>query len=600
MDPSNSRPADISIASRPALAKPEPEQDGGAYDMSRPRSASNPHVLANIPLADVPLEDEVLLDGLENVREKMQILKLEDDIVQFLKSKDVALTFPPLSSYHRLIVHRLAQRCNLDRESIEIETTTVNEGSLMTRSICIAKSSESIIPTTLLIHLSEARQRQQQPHQSLAPKIMMVKRRDPPSSSSSSSSETRAESQKQENHRNNPKNHHTPRSSFASEDRERAYAQARARIFGTLEDEHEMKEEDEKEEQEEEEEEEEEGKSRIEWSATGERKKVTLTGAASNVSMDVKWRQALGPDGSRGFAADRGKAAADAATAAATADALATAAAIAKHKQESVQTTEENKFKKKKRGKKKGKSRDQEDQDPGLRADHDPSSKLQVQGNPKSAHNKATTALGPNWSEKKATWRNREEELNDPDFTRNYDMYRPTFAPFRVIQNSNPMYYQQPPPPPTTSFHHSQEQQQQQQQQQQQSVAESSAEHMNTGGYGIRPPYFGGVGYPHSHSNAPAPPLPPSSSQQHQQLAGADLSQYLSREQYRDQQQYPTTDGMVNDRNRHQTTSMMPQQLNRRSTPSATTHNSATMGQQRTARERLPNSSYNQDFPPLG
>lgn len=50
---------------------------------------------------------------------KTQVLKWEDQILQFMRAGSKQLDFPPLSSYHRLIIHRLAQRFGLDHTAID-------------------------------------------------------------------------------------------------------------------------------------------------------------------------------------------------------------------------------------------------------------------------------------------------------------------------------------------------------------------------------------------------------------------------------------------------------------------------------------------------
>ncbi len=47
------------------------------------------------------------------------MLKWEDQILQFMRAGSKQLDFPPLSSYHRLIIHRLAQRFGLDHTAID-------------------------------------------------------------------------------------------------------------------------------------------------------------------------------------------------------------------------------------------------------------------------------------------------------------------------------------------------------------------------------------------------------------------------------------------------------------------------------------------------
>ena len=71
-----------------------------------------------------PLTPVTLIDGVDSViidaiqsstkRERNLTFKLEDNIVKFMAvTNRKKLVFPPLSSHHRLILHRLADRFNL-------------------------------------------------------------------------------------------------------------------------------------------------------------------------------------------------------------------------------------------------------------------------------------------------------------------------------------------------------------------------------------------------------------------------------------------------------------------------------------------------------
>ncbi|CAI5744272.1 unnamed protein product [Peronospora destructor] len=245
--------------------------------------------------------DPVLVAGLENARERMTLLKFEDQIVRFLKnSKEPHLNFPPLSSYHRLIIHRLAQRCGLEHQTADYNP--VENGSA--RVVTLFKTMQSAVPRILLIDLSSDRQTSTVTPAS-APRIMMRRR-----------SALRPGAN---GGRGNGGDKVTP----SLQDRERAYAEARARIFG----------ED--------------------------------NGTASVVSTEISngprhgSRQANGPDGSKGFG---------------------------RVKEERISANESNGF---------------------------------TRASQPSALNAAS------WKESKVLWRNREQELNDPDFTRNHDAFRP-------------------------------------------------------------------------------------------------------------------------------------------------------------------------------
>ena len=76
------------------------------------------------PSIPSPLTPVTLIDGVDSViidaiqsstkRERNLTFKLEDNIVKFMAATNrKKLVFPPLSSHHRLILHRLADRFNL-------------------------------------------------------------------------------------------------------------------------------------------------------------------------------------------------------------------------------------------------------------------------------------------------------------------------------------------------------------------------------------------------------------------------------------------------------------------------------------------------------
>lgn len=68
---------------------------------------------------DSPI-DPALTAALDNPRERVTVLKFEDQMLRFMRSPGTKqLEFPTLSSYQRLIVHRLAQRFQLDHQSVD-------------------------------------------------------------------------------------------------------------------------------------------------------------------------------------------------------------------------------------------------------------------------------------------------------------------------------------------------------------------------------------------------------------------------------------------------------------------------------------------------
>ncbi|EQC41257.1 hypothetical protein SDRG_01232 [Saprolegnia diclina VS20] len=160
--------------------------------------------------------DPVLVGALENPRERLTLLKFEDQIVSFIRAgREMQLVFPPLSSYHRLIVHRLADRCFLEHETGDYNPYAGGfDAGSAARVVTLFRTPRCAVPPVLFIDLS-AEQNQPQPphHHTIAPKIMTRK----------------TNNDKQKKHAKTPGADARSRN---LEDREKAYAEARARIFG--------------------------------------------------------------------------------------------------------------------------------------------------------------------------------------------------------------------------------------------------------------------------------------------------------------------------------------------------------------------------------
>ncbi|TMW55874.1 hypothetical protein Poli38472_008522 [Pythium oligandrum] len=355
--PSTARDEDLDAATaalnQMRLMPPPPAQDGGAFDGSDPfqrRPTPTQHALFDPNSAyEQPVSpaaataasarfgplDPVLLAGLENPRERLSVLKFEDQIVRFIKNpRENQLSFPPLSSYHRLIIHRLAERCCLEHQTGDYNPySSQGYDGNASRVVTLFKTSQTVIPRVLLIDLSAEKQ-QPAVTPASAPKIMMRKRNTQHPGNGAAGGRGGADGRA------------TQRS---IEDRERAYAEARARIFG------------------------EDSSSTSASDATtsppssdNNASRVNKNGASTAGGAKLGGsHQASGPDGTRGFV--RGRNGSPAATSA---------------------------------------------------------------GNTTPPTNNATEtrAAKPqqNWKESKVLWRNREQEMNDPDFTRNHDAYRPS------------------------------------------------------------------------------------------------------------------------------------------------------------------------------
>jgi hypothetical protein len=196
------------------------------------QSAPNPEPVFNAPRVDqpagdvipereVPLDD-ALIAACENPRERMVVLQLEDTILKFVKSSnETSLEFPSgLNSFRRLVVYRLADRFGLQKEQINYD---INEKALRlikSQNICIPRplmidyKDPSRTPTGSAATVSQSSSDSApDAESSSSKKVMLIKRK--PADNSASSGKMSS---------NKPQ--------VTAEDRERAYQEARARIFG--------------------------------------------------------------------------------------------------------------------------------------------------------------------------------------------------------------------------------------------------------------------------------------------------------------------------------------------------------------------------------
>lgn len=79
--------------------------------------------------------DEFLLNALNNPRDRLTLLKLEQQLELFvLDETKNKLEFPPCSSYHRLILHRVAAYFRLQHVVVDVDSK---------RRVVLYKSPES-------------------------------------------------------------------------------------------------------------------------------------------------------------------------------------------------------------------------------------------------------------------------------------------------------------------------------------------------------------------------------------------------------------------------------------------------------------------------
>ena len=167
--------------------------------------------------------DVALLNALENPRDRLNLLKAEDELVKFIRNPRLQHhEFPPMSSYHRLLLHRLAQRFSLMHTAVDMPM--YNQYGQFTGECCkivVTKVEQSQIPRFLLVHIAQLQNNTRNAQQK---KVLVMKRRTKASQDNKSKS-SRANSKGAKSD-----------AQKSIEERERAYAQARARIFGSGDD----------------------------------------------------------------------------------------------------------------------------------------------------------------------------------------------------------------------------------------------------------------------------------------------------------------------------------------------------------------------------
>lgn len=157
--------------------------------------------------------DNFLLTALESPRDRLTILKLDQELEAFVKDTSrTRLNFPPTSSYQRLIIHRVAQYFKIDHVVLDAEGGK--------RAVCLFKTAESRVPILRFTDLIE----QPEGPPARAVKIMRRGQSDQKKTTSVPSSKVTVVSSSSKEIKDK-----------TLEQREEEYAKARARIFGNEE-----------------------------------------------------------------------------------------------------------------------------------------------------------------------------------------------------------------------------------------------------------------------------------------------------------------------------------------------------------------------------
>ncbi|KAL7271327.1 hypothetical protein RUND412_005926, partial [Rhizina undulata] len=121
-------------------------------------------VLANV--TDEP--DQILLEALEIQKDRRFLIKLEQDIINFiLENKGETFELPPMNAYHRLLTHRMAEYYELTHITI-LDAT----GS----SVMLCGGQFAIIPPMRLHERQVSSSSKDSPSNSTVPTLKIMKR----------------------------------------------------------------------------------------------------------------------------------------------------------------------------------------------------------------------------------------------------------------------------------------------------------------------------------------------------------------------------------------------------------------------------------------
>ena len=115
--------------------------------------------------------DEVLRLAVLDVHKRSVALKLEGIVIKFMKSRTEEIRLPPIAGYHRLLLHKIAERFNLQSRTLPPPTTTTTSVAIggrrhvavndrhVKRGLIVRKTEDSWIPNILLADCTERARR---------------------------------------------------------------------------------------------------------------------------------------------------------------------------------------------------------------------------------------------------------------------------------------------------------------------------------------------------------------------------------------------------------------------------------------------------------
>lgn len=201
--------------------------------------------------------DEILIKILSQPKDRSVVLQYENELNKFMKSSTRKLDFPPMSSYQRLILHKMASYYHLDHVSLQVDPVRIDLLLLLEqrpnsfiphfqeqgkRNIILYKNPNSKIPTVTISYLLQQQpyvteyiqnmNTTQYPQKNGLPETQTSQDTPAPQNQKILLKKRTEERQNKNNTKTNTKETATQDEAIQLEEREKQYNEARARIFG--------------------------------------------------------------------------------------------------------------------------------------------------------------------------------------------------------------------------------------------------------------------------------------------------------------------------------------------------------------------------------
>lgn len=150
--------------------------------------------------------DEALRRTLLDVRKRAVAFKFEALVVKFMRSKKTVIKFPPIGSYHRMLLHHIADRFRMDHAVLGDRKQNDQRG------VVLRKNARTEMPSRLLVNFDLSGRDNSVPQNVSI--VKKVKRRE-------------TQSKRKQSGKTNDK------CVMTHEERQKNYEEARARIFGS-------------------------------------------------------------------------------------------------------------------------------------------------------------------------------------------------------------------------------------------------------------------------------------------------------------------------------------------------------------------------------